>query len=277
MATGRTPLVSIVLPTYGRGDLLIGAVESVLDQTVDDFELIVIDDASPSPVELEPHPSIVLARHHKNLGVAGARNTGLEMARGKLVTFLDDDDRFTPDRLAIGLEGSERAPIALCWMSYLNPPPGVTPWHRVLEGDVTDVFMEGVQPNVGQALIERSQILRFDENFYGAEDIDWWLRMIQRTTVTTEQKVGYLYRHHQTPRHSNTFTARLNERIRLLDVHADYFAQHPKALAFQWKRIGLIALRAGDRRYARRAFARSFRLRPAPRTAWHGLRSLTRG
>jgi glycosyltransferase involved in cell wall biosynthesis len=275
MASTGTPLISVVVPTYNRPELVAGAVASVLNQTVDDFECIVVDDAGPTPIDLPAHPSLIVIRHEQNRGVSAARNSGMARARGKFLTFLDDDDFFTPDRLAIGLEGVDRAPLTLCWLRYLDPEPRVAPWNRELEGNIHDVLMEGVAPNVGQALVERKRALPFDESFLGAEDIDWWMRMTLAVPVTTVQKVGYLYRRHETPRNSNTITARLNERIRLLDEHADYFAEHHRALAFQWKRIGLIALRAGDGAAARRAFARSLRLRPAPRTAWHVMRSLT--
>lgn len=273
MAGARTPLFSVVLPTYDRPALLAEAVASVLVQTVDDVECIVVDDASPTPVALPAHPAVVVVRHEANRGLAAARNTGIARARGQYLTFLDDDDLFTPNRLALGLEGLERAPLALCWMQYLDPSPGVTPWNRVLDGNISDVLLEDVAPNVGQAVVERSQALAFDESFLGAEEIDWWLRMSQRMSVATVQEVGYLYRHHNAPRNSNSFATRVRDRTRILDAHADYFAGHQKALAFQWKRIGLLALRAGDRPFARRAFLRSFRVRPEPRTAWHALRS----
>ena len=97
-ATG-SPLVSVVIPTYGRPEFLTDAVRSVVDQTYPNVELVVVDDHSPEPVEplLADVPFDDLAhaevvRHEENRGGNAARRTGIERSRGEFVAFLDDDD-----------------------------------------------------------------------------------------------------------------------------------------------------------------------------------------
>ena len=97
------PFFTVVIPTYNRSNLLKRAVVSVLDQTFDDFEIIIIDDHSTddtcSVVSSFSDPRIKYAINHRKKGACGARNTGIFVAKGKWVAFLDDDDVWLPDKL----------------------------------------------------------------------------------------------------------------------------------------------------------------------------------
>jgi glycosyl transferase family 2 len=98
------PAVSVVLTTFNRSALLGRAIESVLAQTLDDFELIVVDDCStddtPIVVSRIDDSRVSFIRHETNLGLASARNSGIGRARGKFVCFLDDDDELLPEKLS---------------------------------------------------------------------------------------------------------------------------------------------------------------------------------
>ncbi len=258
-------LASFIIPTYGRPAFIRDAVDSVLDQTVQDLECIVVDDASPSPVELPGDPRLRIIRRPVNGGVGAARNTGIEASRGHYLTFLDDDDVLTPDRLEIGLRGVERASVGLCLLASLEDPttgPG-----RRIDGDVAGSIAEGLVPNVGQALVRRTDVERFDERFRACEDIDWWIRMAQHGPVALEPQVGYLFRHHEGPRHGNELAARVSYRRQLLIKHREYFQSHPRAEAFQLRRIGLAEARLGRTRDARAAFRLAMRRSPSLATA----------
>jgi glycosyltransferase involved in cell wall biosynthesis len=95
-----TPTFSVVIPTYNRPALLPRAIKSVLNQTLQDFELVIVDDASPTPmkevVETFQDPRIIYFRHETNGGTARALNTGIGHAKGKYVSFLGDDDEYLP-------------------------------------------------------------------------------------------------------------------------------------------------------------------------------------
>ncbi len=101
--TEKRPTVSVIIPTYNRAHLLGRAIESVLDQTYQDFEIIVVDDASADETE-EVVKSfgddrINHIRHQKNKGGSAARNTGIKAARGEFIAFLDSDDEWVPKKL----------------------------------------------------------------------------------------------------------------------------------------------------------------------------------
>jgi glycosyltransferase involved in cell wall biosynthesis len=269
------PLVSIVVPTYDRAGFLTEALASVVAQTVDDWECVVVDDGSPEPLSLPEaiDHRIRLVRRPRNGGPAAARNTGLAEARGAFVAFLDDDDLYTPDRLALGLEGVGRAPVAVCWVRFVDETTKRTQGRR-LEGDVSDTILDGLTPSLGAVTLARELAPTFDERLDNLEDVDWWLRTAMAHRFTTVPRVGYLFRRHPGARHRTDAASRVADNLRFLEREAAYFERHPRAAALRWKRVGLLAEVAGDRRQARRAFVRALRHRPSPAIVRHLLRSL---
>jgi glycosyltransferase involved in cell wall biosynthesis len=263
------PMFSVIVPTYGRPDYLNEAVASILEQSVKDLEVLVVDDASPEPVDATWGDARVrVVRRETNGGPAAARNTGLEHARGTYLAFCDDDDLFSPGRLALAVDGLARAPVAICRNRYLDAAVGRP---VALEGDVRDTVLDDMAPHLGRTALRRELAPRFDERFDAAEDIEWWLRLAQTdgVRVTTVPRIGYLVRRHEGVRTRTGLASRVRARQLLLEVHAEYFASHRRARAFAWKRIGLMAAAYGDHAAARHAFATSLAARPEPSTFAH--------
>jgi glycosyltransferase involved in cell wall biosynthesis len=103
MTLSAAPEVSIILPTYNRADTIGRAVQSVLAQTFEDWELVVVDDGSSDGTQevlagIDPRIRVL---RQANAGVGAARNTGLAAARGRLLTFLDSDDGWLPHFLEL--------------------------------------------------------------------------------------------------------------------------------------------------------------------------------
>lgn len=101
-----SPLVSVIITTYRRSQLLERAVESVMRQTYHNLEIIVVDDNSQFPIERESSrkcqkkfKKIKLIENPTNLGGSLSRNVGIEQATGELISFLDDDDEYLSDRI----------------------------------------------------------------------------------------------------------------------------------------------------------------------------------
>ena len=203
-------------------------------------------------------------RRSESGGAALARNTGLECARGRYVAFLDDDDRYMPERLALGLEAAQRAPVGVCWWAQLDEPEiPVAP--LLLEGDVSaSLFEHPVQPLLGTCTVARAAVPRFRANFGTAEDKEWWLRLCQTERVATVARIGLLHRRgSRRARATNDARVRLRGRVALLERHADYFDARPRAAAFQWLRNGVLARQLGDDALARRALGASLRAQPS--------------
>ena len=108
------PLVSVIIPTFQRPRLLLGAVRSVLDQTLGDLECIVVVDGH-EPDTTQAFDSVLDARLRlitlsPGVGSAGARNAGVGEARGRWIAFLDDDDQWLPQKLEIQLRTAKQTP-----------------------------------------------------------------------------------------------------------------------------------------------------------------------
>lgn len=99
----NTREVSVIIPTYNRAHLIGRAIKSILNQTYQDFEIIVVDDGSTDNTEEVlkgfNDSRILYIRHNHNRGGAAARNTGIKAARGKYIAFQDSDDEWLPEKL----------------------------------------------------------------------------------------------------------------------------------------------------------------------------------
>jgi glycosyltransferase involved in cell wall biosynthesis len=262
------PTFTIVIPTFGRPEFLGEAITSVLAQSFDDFECIVVDDAGPAPAQLPSDARLRLIRRDSNGGPPAARNTGIEAARGEYVAFLDDDDVWLPSRLAKAVEAHRRAPIAVCWQSTLGASE--TKMCRVLEGDVSDELLDATIPHLGATSVQRARVPLFNERYEASDDVEWWLRMMSDgLLVATAADVGLLYRVHDGPRPRTGAEKRLANGYMMLEEHADWFSEHPRAKAFRLMRMGFYASQLGDRREAVKLLASSWRLHPKLKTVGH--------
>ena len=98
----KIPIISVIIPTYQRADLVAGAIESVLAQTYQDYEIIVVNDGSTDNTKevLATFGNSITAIHQENRGLSAARNAGITISSGKYIAFLDDDDLWLPEKLA---------------------------------------------------------------------------------------------------------------------------------------------------------------------------------
>ena len=111
----KLPRVSVIIPTYNRGLCVTEAVDSVLGQTLRDFEVIVVDDGSTddTQVRLAVYGDRIRVIRQVNAGVSAARNVGMAAARGEWIGFLDSDDTWMPEKLERQMADLERHPEAV--------------------------------------------------------------------------------------------------------------------------------------------------------------------
>ena len=102
--------VSVIIPTYNRAHLVSEAINSVLNQTYQDFEIIVVDDGSTDETceKLRPYQDKIKYVYVKNGGAAYARNVGMKIARGKYIAFLDSDDLYYPYKIELQADFLDR-------------------------------------------------------------------------------------------------------------------------------------------------------------------------
>jgi len=178
------PLVSVLLATHNDDRFLRDAVDSVLGQTLDDLELIVVDDASDQAVDVSPDPRVKLLRNDEQSGLAASLNRALTEATGKYVARLDADDVALPRRLERQVEalGGRTAVVgtAVTDVDELGRrgrthvmPSGAVPlrWHALFSSPF-------FHPTV---LVDREALdahgLRYDPEFLESEDYDLWTRL----------------------------------------------------------------------------------------------------
>lgn len=181
----QNPSVSVIIPTYNRPDFLRTAVESVLEQTFDDFELFVVDDGSNVDLELPEDPRCTLIHHEENKGVSAARNTGIRTSGAPLIATLDDDDHWYPEKLERQVEffrnhpGEHAVQPQAIW--YRNGEKiEQKEKHEKPDGWILPRALERCLVSGSGVMIRREvfeQVGLFDQELPGCEDYDLWLRL----------------------------------------------------------------------------------------------------
>lgn len=195
-----TPLVSVIIPMYNVAEFICDAIESVLTQSYENFEILCIDDGSPdSSAQLVKGFSdhrVKLVRQ-KNRGLAGARNTGLNLAKGKYVALLDADDLWHEDKLKVHVEHLEKSKdvdISYCPSLFMDEDGKklkIGQFPKLKSVNAKDILCRNPVGN-GSAAVIRKRLLDeireaanvdkrkrtefFDERLRQSEDIEFWLR-----------------------------------------------------------------------------------------------------
>ena len=211
-----SPLVSVIVPTYNRCELVIRAVESVLVQSYSNIECIVIDDHSTDGTAdrlLDIAPSddrLRIIQHITNRHVSAARNTGLNAAEGEFIAFLDDDDTWLPDKIEkqvrLLASSSPQVGLVYCWFDIYRDKQLIGGRHPTLSGNVFDEMMLS-QPlgNASTVMVRRSVldiVEGFDEDLLRGNDGDFIRRVAQHFEVNLvpEVLVHYFVDHDGHPR-----------------------------------------------------------------------------
>jgi glycosyltransferase involved in cell wall biosynthesis len=199
------PRVSVVLPVHNGATYLEASINSILDQTWRDFELICVDDGSTdeTPVILARLAArdrrIRIITNRPNKGLPGALNTGFAAARGSLHCWTSDDNIARPrmlERLIAALDAHPDAAIAHANYSVIDARGAVIGFQKV--GPPQEILFGN---RIGAAFLYRSDVTRalcgYDERLFGVEDYDFWLRAARRFRFVTLDEDLYLYRRHE--------------------------------------------------------------------------------
>jgi glycosyltransferase involved in cell wall biosynthesis len=185
MPSPATP-VSVIIPTHNRAGFLAQAIDSVLAQTYTNFELIVVDDGSTDETHalLASYGTALINLHQENQGPAAARNTGIRAASHPLLAFLDSDDRFVKNKLALQVAAMEAQPDLLIshtqetWFrngQHLNQKKR----HAKENGDIFARSLELCVVGMSTVMARRELfdlVGLFDESYPCCEDYELWLR-----------------------------------------------------------------------------------------------------
>jgi glycosyltransferase involved in cell wall biosynthesis len=261
MIDEHTPLVSAVIPTRNRPEMLVRAVKSVTSQTYPKIEIIIVDDGSEYDVEAMIRKEIQseFCRVIKNIrapGAAGARNSGFYESRGEFIGFLDDDDEWMPKKIAKQIDAfrmSDNA-VGIVITAYFVVQNGAKILReRDLNGKVFGTLCrQHLAGNTSNPLIRRKvfeQVGLFDEQMAAAQDTDLWLRIAKHYDFATVSEPLALIHWQASDRMTQNYRKRVQGMYRLLRKHwADL---HPGRKYKLFKRIVYLTVAALSKSFVR--------------------------
>lgn len=277
-----SPVVTIVITTHDRPQLVPRAIASALGQTFEDVEVVVVDDGSTPPfVDDGSDVRVRVVRNRSAHGVTASRNLGLAVARGAWIVFLDDDDALAPTMLerclAVAAASALPAPVAVNAAVALVDEAGretrvLVPAAGLRRGE--DYFLEG-RGDAGRTangLMIPVDVLRsiggFDERYRTFEHHDLGLRLNRAASIEGLAEPLYRMTAHAAPRLSQRSAAIPAAMERTLTDHAAAFARHPRAHARFMGSLGYYALEAGDWAGAVGWSLRALRRAPGDHRLW---------
>ena len=273
-----SPRVSVVLPTYRRAQMLSRAIDTVRAQSLVDWELIVVDDngdGHPAQVEAAAvvarhadDPRIVYVAHENNQGGGAARNTGICRARAPYVAFLDDDDAWYPEKLALQVARFDQSPadVAMVYGGFRRVStsgPGRTEMPTRDGHTVATLLRRNAIGTTSLVMCRRDALIAvggFDPHLRSRQDLDLYLRLAQR----------YAFAHVDAPlldyhRHDGVAIGKDQEGV--VDAHRRFYEKHrhlfevdPGAQHVALRRLGEEVLRTGRTREARRLLWSAWRV-----------------
>ena len=228
----RTPVVSILMPVYKTAPYLRDAMDSILSQTFEDFELIVLNDCSPDDAEdiLDTYtdPRIVRYKGVKNVGLSNILNVGIGMSRGKYIARMDSDDLSLPDRLQIQVDFLETHPeidLVSAGMRLFGAKEEV--WIRERNPEKVKIEALFHSPILHASSVWRRDRfeengLRFRQEMVPSEDYDLWTRaMVKGLKLVNLPQVLYEYRIHSAQVTTNTALTAEKDRLVQLNYLRD--------------------------------------------------------
>lgn len=269
------PAVTVIMPVYNVEAYVAEAIESVLAQTFTDFELIIVDDGgSDRSLEIcsgfaDPRIRVI---SQVNRGLAGARNTGINAARGRYVAFLDSDDRWLPEKLAlhvIHLDNNPDIGVSFSASRFIDAegqPMRLQQTPKLSGITPADIFCRNPVGNGSAPVIRREALdsvaftpqsgdqrsWYFDETLRQSEDIEMWLRLAIAGSVKfagiapalTEYRIGSGGLSSQVIRQYQTWL----EVVERLKSYAGAFADEhvARARAYQLRYLARRAVQLGD-------------------------------
>ena len=188
-------MVSVIIPTFNRPDMLSEAIASVINQSHKDTEIIVVNDGGEDVKnlikEFQKKGEVIYLQHQRNKGLAAARNTGVQFSRGRYIAYLDDDDIFYPNHIEILtnylIKKESKVAYTDAYRAHQRKENGKYAIYKrdlpySFDFDYRRILFENFIP-VLCVLHEKScfdEIGSWDSNLKRTEDWDLWIRLSKR-------------------------------------------------------------------------------------------------
>jgi glycosyltransferase involved in cell wall biosynthesis len=273
------PKVSVVIPTWNRQELLPDAIASALGQTEQDLEVLVVDDHSENGTAERIVRDLGDSRVHyvrqpEHRGVGAARNVGIALSSARYIAFLDDDDEWLPEKLSVQLAVLEASSSTVAGVYSAR----LTVYRETGQVSIQR-FPHPFRPWSGNVITTSSVLLRrscfdavgtFDERLTAAGDWDMWIRIASQFSFEYIDQILMKYTVHRKSIGGNPLLHTPSREL-ILTKHAQLFARHPRSFAGHYKRLGMLYLRHGEVKGARRALLTAIRIWPFAVGAYWGV------
>lgn len=205
------PLVSAIITTKNRAEILPRAIDSVINQTYKNIEIIVIDDGStdqtPTVIaEYQKKQSLTLIRNEESVGACQARNQGIERAKGEFIAGLDDDDEWHPERISLLLKNYDDSFACITSNDKMVSSSRSVEWHKKSNITFDDILYSNQVGN--QVLVKKERLVQiggFDESLKAAQDYDLWIRLCEKygSIKVVQKPLQNIYREDSVDRITN--------------------------------------------------------------------------
>lgn len=203
------PLVSVILPVYNAEKYVENAIQSILDQSYSNFELLVIDDGSTDrsldKIRSFTDKRIIVIENNKNIGLVASLNKGIESSRGSYIARMDADDESMPDRFKRQVEYLELHPdigvLGTATLTFGSNRSVITHYLPAHDGLLTLLFFNSCMCHPSVMMRKNvldSDKIRYDEAYRNAEDYDMWTRLSAVTKLANLHEPLLKYRIHET-------------------------------------------------------------------------------
>ena len=269
------PKVSVNIPTHNRSELLRVAIQSVLQQTFQDFEIVVVDDASTDNTEDVVNnfgdQRIKYIRHKTNQGEATTRNTGLKNGKGVYIAFLDDDDEWLPDKLQMQVAILDHSPKEV---------GGVYTGRVIMDGTTGRILgrrLASKRENLFLDLLRQRYNLTpstlmirqicfekvgwFDESIGYAPDFDMWVRLAKEFDFECIEEPLTIYRVHEKQLTKNIPFV-IEGRERQLEKYSYWLSMNPQSHSALYLNLGILYCLNENSKKGRTAYRKSIALYP---------------
>lgn len=279
------PLVSVVLPTYDRPEKLADAVKSVSEQQYSKVELVVVDDASPTPIEpvvADAAPPALrwrCLRHDENQGANAARNTGIEASDGEILAFLDDDDRWLPEKLDAQVSAfreRDDVGVVVVGQQFVDGNRETTTRIPDIDGSATQDLLTGAVAGSFSTIAVRQEVVEKaglpDERLPAWQDREWLVRLSCHCDFATIQRPLVIRQIGEYEQISDLFEPRRDITYPLfLEKYTELAAEHDLEKRFKARlslNMASSALVNGYYHDARRFAAKAIKIDPRFKTAY---------
>ncbi len=266
--------VSVIIPTYNRCHKLKKAVESVLNQTYTDFELIVVDDDSTDNtgrmIEELKDDRIIYHGNRINLGGSGSRNVGIELAKGEFIAFLDDDDQWLPHKLERQVEVLKKASSRCCGVytgltKYRDGKP-LTKKMIPRDGMIfNDLLWENIIGSTSVILLRKKSVIDvggFSQDLPASQELDLYLRLAKKYEFKCVHESLVMYHIHHDNQITSDYSKKVFARKFIYNKYKDYIIKDRGLHARHLYEIGFLEYMNGDRKESLRHLKMAFLLSP---------------